>query len=208
MTHHPTKSPGGVRSGGYSGVVWAVCGTLAVAFFVGWRVELDKRNEVLSAEWTGAEREWAALARAMPDAERARDHFRALLARPKRLEADRAAPRWTWALRTIVAAREGDIELHGLHARQMTDAPGACELRIDGLSFGPDARITADRFRLKIEQLLQRGQSGAPVKTGFLRFADESESPSAPSNQPRLTFEIVATVGIKDPAIFKRSLRY
>jgi len=134
--------------------------------------------------------------------------FQALQTRPQRIEEERATPRWTWALRTVVAAGEREIELQGLHVHQMDGAAGACELRIDGVTAGPHAAAVADSFRRKIEQGLQLAQPGAPVKTGFLRFSDTAASPAAPANQQGIMFEVVATVGVEDPSIFKRVLKF
>ena len=89
----------------------------------------------------------------------------------------------------------------------MDDKPGACDVRIDGVAFGPNARVSIDHFRHKIEQELQHDQSSEPVKTGFLRFAEEAESSEAASEQKRITFEIAVTVGVKDPDVFKHSFR-
>ena len=188
--------------------VLAVFVALTSAFFVGWRANLEERYSVLSVDLAAAEREWTAISKKLPEAERARDQIQALLSCPKRIEEDRAAPRWTWTLPTVATSRQRQMELQGLHARQMVGAPGACELRIDCVSYGPDARATADSFRRKIEEELQRGQNSAPVKTGFLRFADEPNSSSALSNQQGVSFEVVATVGIQDPAVFKHAIRY
>jgi len=191
-----------------TGIVVAICAAMASAFFMVRRSTIETRCEMLSADLAKVEREWAGISKEMEGAERAREAFQELLSLPKRVEQDRARPRWTWALRSVAVAGRDGIELQDIHARQVDGAPGACEFRTDGFSFGRDARATADSFRLKIEQELQQGESSVPAKTGFLRFADVPESASVRSNQQRVTFEIVATVGIKDPVIFERAIKY
>ena len=169
---------------------------------------LEKRYDILSAELQADENEWNSLSREMPELKHVRNELGALLKYPKRVAEERAAPRWTRALRAIVTSREGTLAVQGLHARQMAGPPGACELRVVGMSSGPQARITADRFRLQIEQELRRGQNSASVKTGFLRLADMPDSPSAPTNQQRVTFEIGATVGVENAAVFRDAVGY
>ena len=209
----PVGAPGGLAPSRVflkirAGVVLAIFVALTSAFVVGWHQHLDDRYNALSAELSAAERERDAILKELLGAERARKSFQVLLSAPKRIEDDRTAPRWTKVLSDVATSRERDIELQGIHARQMVGTPGACELRIDGVSFGPSAAMTVERFRLKMEQELQRDHRETPVKTGYLRFADEPDSPSAPANQPRITFEIVATVGIKNPALLQRALRF
>ena len=177
------------------------------AFFAQWRTNLENRYRELTTDLGVAERGRAALAQALAEAEPHRKKLQELLSLPKRLEQQRTSPQWTPVLRSIVRSHEGDIELQGLHAHQMDDKPGACDVRIDGVAFGPNARVSIDHFRHKIEQELQHDQSSEPVKTGFLRFAEEAESSEAASEQKRITFEIAVTVGVKDPDVFKHSFR-
>ena len=177
------------------------------AFFVQWRTSLENRYRVLAMDLGVAERARAELAQTLAEAEPHRKKLQERLSLPKRLEQQRTSTQWTPVLHSIVRSHEGDIELQGLHAHQMADKPGACDVRIDGLAFGPGARASIDHFRHKIEQELQHGQASEPVKTGYLRFAEESESSGAASEQKRITFEIAVTVGVKDPGVFKHSFR-
>jgi CheY-like chemotaxis protein len=181
---------------------------LVLALVLGLRYEqarVDAADAVAAHQTFDAERR--ALAPQVEAALSARPELERTLGLPARIAADRAKPRWAWALRTITPSLEGNIELQGLRAHQMADAPGACDVRIDGVSFGPEARAIADRVRIKMEQELRRGRDSEPVKTGFLKLADEPESASELPNQNRVTFEIVATVGVKDPAVFEASFR-
>jgi hypothetical protein len=70
-----------------------------------------------------------------------------------------------------------------------------------------DPAVRRGSHRQRVEQELQHGQNSGPVKTGFLRLAEEPESSEAASEQKRITFEIAVTVGVKDPAVFKHSFR-
>jgi len=174
-------------------------------FCLEWRSVLMKRCDVLAAHLEGMERDWVAISRETKDAEAARNKYRALISRPKRLEEIRTAPRWAWILGIVAESCGEAIELQDLHARQMTGVARACELQADGVAFGLGARANADRFRQRIEQELQEGLRGVPVKVGFLRLEDESDPSAALSTEQRIAFEVVATVGMKDPAVFKPS---
>jgi len=135
----------------------------------------------------------------MPEAEQARANFLTLLDRPRRVAADRARTRWTRVLAGVVKADGVDVDLRGFHAHEDPRAPGACELRIDGVAAGHKPRMIADQFRQTIEKELQREASGALLKVAFQQLEDEANSSSLPPGQQRAAFSLLATVGVSAP---------
>ena len=113
-----------------------------------------------------------------------------------RISAERTKPRWTAAFRGILPAPDAGIELLEVWARGVKVDFDSCEVRVSGVASGVQPRLQADRFRQAVEENLKGIANGRPVKT---RFEHLEDAPAAQPAPERVTFVVIATVGLMEP---------
>ena len=149
------------------------------------------RAAAASAERQAVEAEWRKVSAQLEQAEMARGGFSSLPKRAKRLAEERHASGWTAALRAVATTAGPEIELRGVTARGIEGLPGACELVINGIASGPEARGIADGFYEALGQELERR---FPRRVSVqIETLDDAPEASAPSDL-RVSFAIVVKI--------------
>lgn len=158
---------------------------------------LDARDRAAAAvaERLALEAEWRVVSPQAEQAEKARPGLAALPDLAKRLEEEHKAG-WVGALRAVAINAGSAIELRGIAARGFDAAPGACEVRIEGVASGQFPRAVADEYHQGLRRDLERGARG-PVLTQFEKLEDEPEPLPERAEGKRASF--VITLGVDLP---------
>ena len=177
-------------------------GTLAfsavlAAVLATWYLRLAQQDGTLSAQVRQFDREWAAVAASLDEAEKVQAPFATFLKQAKRLADERAVQGWTPALRRIAAGSGAHLELRNVRAVEKSAAPRALTLHIGGVATGTAPRTVADQFLHTLQGELERQFPGT-VTTRFERLEDEPELTSAQPAQRRPTFTISAAIGLTE----------
>lgn len=179
--------------------VWVstIAGGAALLAVLGiWHSRLRDRVNVLSRDLSLAQERWAVVSSQLRECQEAQPALQRLIERPQAVSAVRAAPRWTGALRAVVASSSEETEMKGIHAFEAPETPGACELRLQGVAGGGAPRATAERFRQLL--LMNLAQCSVPGSVGarFENLEDVTSAALVPS--PWVTaFTIVATAHVQ-----------
>jgi hypothetical protein len=163
-----------------------------------WRMAVQQ-SLAATTELAEVEMEWSSVSAQLEEAEKTRPQIQQQLDLPKRLAEERDAPRWTPALRCIVASVGPEIELRLITARGVTTKPGAFKLSIQGSSIGPSRLEGAERFRQALQTALDQ-QSGGLVTVRIEELDDESTAPTSLPEEQKASFFISATVGRRESA--------
>jgi hypothetical protein len=159
-------------------VLAAICAVLASAISIR-ATTLKSGNSELRARVAAVEQRTAQLTPGLEKAEAVKPRLRAEMEIPEKVNQIRNRPRWGEALRTIATAAGGDIALQGIHESETENYPGHCDLQINGVSRGADARNGVDVFRGGLEKGLKTSFPGKPisVRIGSLGEGGASEVP-------------------------------
>ena len=169
-----------------------------------WNRYWDARGRVAaaSAECLAREVEWTAISEDLTKALAVRSKIEKARSQLAHISADRAKPRWTSALRGIVAMGDAGIEILEVRARGETEDSEACEVRVSGVASGAAPRTTADRFRHAVEENLKTSANGRPVSA---RFEELGNGPGEVlSENQRASFVMMVTLGSKEPSAATR----
>lgn len=175
------------------------------AFATRWYGTLRDQVAVSSGELLVLERQWEDATKQQRDVETARAGIEALLKRPDRLAEDRAAPRWAAALRDVATAASPEVAILDVQAKGRPGDPGACELRIIGISTGTAPRVNADGFLHALSANIERHSIKGSATVRFESLEDEPHSPATAPNQRKSKFTIVVAIGAKEALPAKAS---
>ncbi len=183
---------------GVTGFVGLSVFVALAAFATRWHGALRDEVAVSSGEVLVLEGQWEGATKQQRDVETARAGIEALLKRPDRLAEDRAAPRWAAALRDVATAASPEIAILDVQAKGRPGDPGACELRITGISTSPAPRVTADSFLHALSAHIERHSIKGSATVRFESLEDEPHLPATAPNQRKSKFTIVAAIGAKE----------
>ncbi len=182
------------RRAGYFVVAFSVVG-LALFFSLVRMLDVRYRRArdgaaAAAAERLALEREWKVAAPQLEQAEKARSGLLALPKRARRVAEERSVVGWTKALRAASTHTGAEIELRGVMASGVSDAPGAYEIHLEGVAAGGAPRAIADGFYQALRRDLERTFPAAVV-TELEKLEDEPEL----SALPRASFAIAVKIG-------------
>ena len=120
--------------------------------------------------------QWTAVSRNLEKAVALRSKIGSERAQWAHILADRAKPRLSLVLRSLVPSVGEKIEIIEISARGETEESGADEVRIQGVARGPAPRSMADRYRQAVEGELKRNTNG---RSGTARFELLEDLPGA-----------------------------
>jgi hypothetical protein len=152
------------------------------------------QREANAAEWTMVSRDLRTAVTAQP---RIESEIRKL----ERIVGDRAVPRWSPGLRSLVPPWDAHIEILEVRGRGRLEDLGACEVRIRGVAGGSQPRQMAERFRQTVEAGFRRNADWALVTA---RFEQIDDVPGTLPEQNRAAFLMIATVDATHPAVSMR----
>lgn len=206
---HPPKMPAGKKARPEPGAArrWARPKALmlgGVALFLAGATLLEgsfasarNRATVAAQELAAREVEWAKVSTQLQEAAAVRPKIARDLDMRARLMADRARPRWTPGLHAVALAAGESIHLLELQGWAEANDPATWTVRIRGAVAGAQARLTADRFRMAVEEHLKRSAGQRPVSARLEKIAEE---PGALNGPPQTAFVLVARVGAVEAA--------
>lgn len=183
----------------------AVLGTFAgLALFAllaavpaGRYLDLRERSVNSSVELMIREQQWAEASAELEAAGETGRKSEALERFARRIASERAAPTWAPAFRSIVTAAGSDIVLTRVQTRGGEDGNQRRDVLITGVCTGPDARMSAERFRKNLEEHRRQQFGGSLAEARFESLENEPPSPSGTSGTQRLAFTIVLTTDAK-----------
>lgn len=185
-----------LRASGASRAVMFFGWALLVALVAGLCVLYGKARAGIAAataEIVALDAEWTALSPQLEEEAALRSKVEALHKQLAGITEDRTAPRWAPALRRVVACAGLEIEVLAVRAREENGETKMWTLRVSGISKATAPRIAADRYRLALEQELERLFHGG-VSVRFEQFEDLPRAASALPDERRGSFKIVATI--------------
>jgi CheY-like chemotaxis protein len=151
-----------------------------------------------TAQREANEAEWTTVSRDLRTAVTAQPRIEAEIRKLERIAGDRAVPRWSPGLRSLVPSWDAHIEILEVRGRGRMEDLGACEVSIRGVAGGSKPRQMAERFRQAVEAGFRRNANGSLVTAQIEQIEDV---PGAPPEQNRAAFLIIATVGAIQPAV-------
>ena len=168
-----------------------------------WGRYWDARARVAaaSAECLARELEWTAISGELQEAIAVRSKIETARSQLAHIASDRTKPRWTPALRDIVAMGDARIEILEVRARGESDDTGACEVRVCGVASGSPPRTVADRFRQTVEENVKKNANGRAVATRFERL---EEVPGTDSEVQRAKFAMIVSLDPMKPSAATR----
>lgn len=171
-----------------------LAGALAIRY-----LGVQKRVDVSTSVVRMLEAEWTKTSPYLAEAKTMQPKFTAIMEHTARASGERQSPRWTPALRSLVACAGAGIELRDVDAREEAGGGKIWTLRVGGFSKGAAPRAVADQFRLALQGEFD-GAFAATVSTRFERL-DEMPNPAPARADEKLgVFTIVATIAFTDPA--------
>jgi CheY-like chemotaxis protein len=149
-----------------------------------------ERFDAASAERLALEVEWSAVSPDLQNANAVRAMIESARSQLAYIAAEREKPRWTPALRSIVAAGDKGIQILRFRSRGETSDAQACEMRVSGIASGSEPRHVADQYRKAVETDLARTAAGRPVVVRFEQLG-----------QRRANFVMFVSLGSIEPAV-------
>lgn len=146
----------------------------------------------ISSELATLEAEWSAVSARLQEALEVQSKIEMTRSVSARIAAERAKPRWTPALRSVIPPGNAGIDILEVETHGQAEDSGVCEVRIRGVAGGSQPRWAADQYRRTIEENLKRNADGRAVSTSFELLND---IPGALPDQMQATFVVIATLG-------------